>query len=222
MSWSGLVVAVIPLVLACGSRRDPGEACDKSYHCEFRCLGGVCTSGTAGAACRTARHCSDPLVCVAKACRARGHEGDACEAEDHCLDPLTCYRWACVSPATAAAGEARDLAEQRDRKAKENAEKTARMLDRAGVGSAATAEAVVHPPAPGSRVRTVKIVEHGHAFAACKPGERLIGGGCDASAEVKASFPSGHSEEDTVGARWNCRTREKAEISAYALCTSLP
>jgi integration host factor subunit beta len=59
--------------------------------------------------------------------------------------------------------------------------------------------------------------------AACKPDERLVGGGCRAEYPLPSSYPSGHSAEDTVGARWNCTvSMGNHEVTAYALCSKLP
>jgi hypothetical protein len=97
------------------------------------------------------------------------------------------------------------------------------MLAASGVEATPSAEVTAHPPGPGTRVRTVEVTAKVRAFAACRADERLIGGGCKAEYAVASSHPSGHSREDTVGARWNCTvTMGNHDVTAYALCEKVP
>jgi len=150
-------------------------------------------------------------------------EGERCgpalsQYEAHCVAGLSCADdGLCRSPADLAAQQA----------ARETRREQA-MLAASGVDSSEPdvplAEAPLHA-GPGLPVRVASARAKAHkALAACRPDERLIGGGCNASTPMLRSFPSHFGESDTVGARWNCEATSGGDdvLEAYALCQALP
>jgi hypothetical protein len=202
-----------------------GEACRTHQQCVSGVCGpkNRCTTGEPGAKCDIDRECLEGrgLHCFLGTCRELGREGEACRDASHCKVPLGCGGRTCVHrdrvAAADAAAAARDEAERR----KQAAEKEARLLQESGVDGGPKAERAVEPPGPGSRVRVATGTAIGTSFAACRSDERLIGGGCKGDVDLRASYPSAHGDQDTVGARWNCETARSKEIIAYALCGSV-
>jgi hypothetical protein len=108
-----------------------------------------------------------------------------------------------------------------------------RFLEQSGVAAAAeqapaAADDPTRPPAAGAVriVHTATGRASSWTFAACRPDERLVGGGCKLNDKVILtldSYPSHGSANDTVGARWNCGSRGPGilDLEAYALCQRL-
>lgn len=197
----------------CTAAKLVDDVCDRDFDCASRaCATGRCVDGSVGSKCEARSHCrGHDAICFRGSCRAFGKSDDACDSDDDCRDGLRCVEYTCLTPAGL-----RALGAKRD------ARNEARMLAESGVPiDPKQVEKAVPPPGPGQRVRTVKITAKRFAVAACKFEERLVGGGCNAS-EVKSSYPSGQSDEDTVGARWNCTVDAYVSVTAYALCMRLP
>ena len=77
------------------------------------------------------------------------------------------------------------------------------------------------PPArPGAVVVRAKIAPRSPITSACKPTERMIGGGCQGADLV--GFPKDYSETDTLGAAWVCEFSrgfvQGTGLKAFALC----
>jgi hypothetical protein len=213
-----IALALALFVVGCNAQGSGGgEACTADHECmRGYCNQRVCTSGFDGAACRADDECAW-RTCVAGACRKPGSGvlGTACEANRHCIAGLVCGEGQCVTPDEVERALA--VQRQREERAEERA-KEARLLVESGITEAPQAEKPVHSPGPGARVRVVSTTAKASAFAACRADERLIGGGCSVAG---ASYPSAHGEEDTVGARWNCKPQLSSGVTAYALCSKL-
>ncbi|MGC4091319.1 MAG: hypothetical protein QM756_26260 [Polyangiaceae bacterium] len=215
MRW----LIALAILSACGSKkRAVGEACDTILDCD-NCVRGRCEDGKNGSPCAENYQCDyeHGASCIRNVCQPTGTKpGDPCGL---CAVGLTCVDRQCLDPE----GERRHAEAKAAAARKAEADKDAQMLAASGVDASPTAEVAAHPPGPGTRVRTVEVTAKLRAFAACKPDERLVGGGCRAEYPLPSSYPSGHSAEDTVGARWNCTvSMGNHEVTAYALCSKLP
>lgn len=179
-----------------------------------------------GGACEEGWHCEGDLTCFEGVCRPRVGAGERCDPQQqgawrHCQPGLVC----------ADDGLCRTSAEMAERAAVAERAREAEMLRASGVAPPATEGVPLRPPdeveappptaGPGVPVRVVHVMSQRTAFAACRAGERLIGGGCNAAYAPRASYPSHHNEVDTVGARWNCES-SGGFVEAYALCQPLP
>jgi hypothetical protein len=163
-------------------------------------------------------------ACKSNAPRAK--EGEGCTSRGPwCAKGLFCHdercmTWDDVEAAKTAAAEAK-----RQRHEAEDQKKELRMLREAGaklpaaeVRDAAPATPDAVPMPPGDAVRVVELSDRGFAIAACRDGERLIGGGCEGE-QLIADRPEGHSAADTLGARWRCEVSWRdGEVKAFALC----
>ncbi len=216
MSRALLLAALI------GCKSDVGEDCKYSFKCKSGiCAQGVCQSGELGAACEGDFQCETPdATCLGNVCKPKPHEGERCTSS--CV-ASRCFEGTCMAEVAIAKLE-------QQRKAKEEQ----RLLAESGIkeAPAAVIEAPAtttgpRPPGAGAQVRVAKTVATQSGFAACRTDERLIGGGCEVEKPgfrraLASSYPSGHSEQDTVGARWNCEAEARFEVTAYALCEKLP
>ena len=150
----------------------------------------------AGEACREAWDCQAPLACLEGRCAERLDSGAPCDNDDQCRVGLSCLR-------SGRCG-----------------------VDAVGVEEEAPASAPAASSGPAVRVATAR--REGSVYAQCQPQERLVGGGCRSLAESwqktehsLSSYPSEHSEGDTVGARWNCEQKDYWLLEAYALCQTV-
>jgi hypothetical protein len=218
------LVVLALLLAACGSKkRANGEECKSSLDCVSDiCMDSTCTAGRLGDPCVKNYQCDyrNQFDCIRGTCRQKSKREEACEAQTDCDYGLQCELKKCLDEAGIKREQAKADAEQRVR----DAEQERSMLEQAGAAPAAGSAAVekaAFPPGPGTRIRTATITGKQFAIAACKADERLESGGCKAE-HVLASYPSGQSELDTVGARWNCTVGKLEEVTAYALCSKLP
>ncbi len=197
-----------------------GSHCTRDYHCDSKvCFGNTCQSGGVDGKCNSDVDCKAAgLSCYRSECRAKAGAGGKCDDQDDCATGATCIEYLCRDPEGVRKHEEKLAAAAR----KAQAEREARMLAESGVATTPTAEIAAHPPGPGMRVRTVTVTANNDAFAACKPTERLTGGGCKSDYPLLGNYPSGQGAEDTVGARWNCTGNSNADVTAYALCAQLP
>jgi hypothetical protein len=173
----------------------------------------------AGGPCENDYQCKGSLFCFDQECSEPFTVGESCAKNDHC-ESGECAALKCISKEEA---EAMRRAEEK-RKERKLLEES-RVEDTRIESETERAEQVAPPAGPGLPVRVVRTSQRNKAFAACRMDERLIGGGCKAEDAVFDSYPSGHGETDTVGARWNCRSNpyeEYSAVEAYALCQKLP
>lgn len=177
----------------------------------------------AGGQCEQPWDCGADLICFEGTCRPRFGAGERCDPtkvsyERHCEYGLECApEGVCVT-----------LAELETRRQAAEREREAELLRASGLAEErveaemGAAEITQPPPGPGLAVRVVHTSSRGTALAACREDERLVGGGCRSSANVRGSYPSHAGASDTVGARWNCEAGGPAEVEAWALCQALP
>lgn len=178
------------------------------------------------------------LVGASAACEDKAPEGGVpCKASVECDKGFVCSDDECVKAGPGVESvEARAERWRREIEAERIAdlEKQVDLLRQSGVepdvaveqpDPRAKAPAPVTPQAArGGALRVSTTKGDSPIFAACRPDERLVGGGCRAttsSIAIGASYPSEHSENDTLGARWNCEGRSdyvKKPLEAYALC----
>jgi hypothetical protein len=181
------------------------------------------TAGELGGACAFDRDCSDSGAhCFERTCRLRGSQGQACRTSRDCSGDLRCVADRCLVEADARKEWQQEAARAAAATRKARADEEARLLAESGIASTEpTVERGALPAGPGATVRVVTTTAKETAFAACRAEERLVGGGCKGDFATHNSFPSGHSSEDTVGARWNCTTGGQVQITSYALCQKL-
>lgn len=164
-------------------------------------------------------------------------QGEPCAPDSGCAGGLLCLESVCRT-----ADEAAELFQRRAervearhaaRLAKEAKEVEAlRLLAQSGVISTDQVERPPERPAespteagPGT-VRVSRTNGKAPIFAACRPDERLLAGGCrglDTYVRISASYPSHYGATDTLGGRWNCdaqSTYVDKPLEAYALCQS--
>jgi hypothetical protein len=214
-----LILSVLALVACKKKAAQLGEECGGKTSCAYplHCVDERCTAGVAGDRCMHTQQCQSGTDCVDGTCRPPGTAGQTCANGAHCATGLKCRNTWCITSEEFAQFEQKE----KDALQAQAAAKEQQILRQAGVDAPAVAEVpVATPPGPGTRVRTVTIAAEGTTFAPCKTDERLVGGGCKAT-KLEASYPSGQSAEDTVGARWNCVGEARREVVAYALCSKL-
>lgn len=209
----GAVVAVVVVVVACNkpspspsaSDLPAGAVCARPAECASgHCFEGHCTSGAEGAGCAAAAgDCDRGLLCVERQCTTP-------ERADELV----------ARAATARANAA--------------AERERLLLAKSGVlpPGGPVVEQPVAAAGPGARVRVVTVKAQGSVFAACRPDERLTGGSCTTVVDpgvisngplLQQNGPTGFGPEDTVGARWSCKTVDRrVEVAATAMCAKLP
>lgn len=92
------------------------------------------------------------------------------------------------------------------------------------VQSGVTEPPTERPIAGGDKVHIRQAQAEGSVFAQCGASERLIGGGCnggwdcgESGCSYLRSYPSGYTDDDSLGARWNCYG-PSGTLQAYALC----
>jgi hypothetical protein len=137
-------------------------------------------------------------------CQAPGLEGSECEESKNCRGELACTDGTCQIKAELF----QDMAKQS--------------------GSVVASEQVASEPEVAGtntlgavRVRSAKAQEY--AFALCSADERLVSGWCDPvsvgsdNTEGVDQKIAGHTESDTIGARWVCSFSD-AIVTANALC----
>ena len=205
---------LLGLLIACG-KSDNGADCKYGPDCKSgKCVRERCESGEVGASCEKNFQCDskNDINCINNTCRGPGDTGEPCSDLAECKTGLRCHAGSCLDDDAIRKATEAQVAEKR----RIAAEKERKLLEQAGVTP--TIEAAVSPPGPGTRVRIVTITAKDTVFAACRPDERLTGGGCN-TGNLHATYPSGHGVEDTIGARWNCVGDAAAEVTAYALCT---
>ena len=129
-------------------------------------------------------------------------EGQTCDDDSNCVGDLSCVDNRCEIGS--------DLNKQ--------------MTEQSGV-VVQPERAVPGRTVPGS-VKVRQASDKGFAFAVCGSDERLVGGWCspggtsgDTSSPVVQSV-SGHTDEDTIGARWTCN-HSALRVTAFALCQKL-
>lgn len=210
---------VFLLALAgCPSKKQTGEACTHHDQCNRgRCVVDRCATGLVGGDCATDYDCTDGSTCFEKKCRTPGKRGEACRYDGDCDHSLGCYRKRCMAHDERKAADTQAAIEQRKVDAA-NAEKM--VAQQTGSGVAEQPANAPPPTTAGGQIRTVTFSAKSYAVAACKPDERLVGGGCKHD-HVLSSYPGGGSSEDTVGGRWNCHASNGEPVTAYALCTKL-
>ncbi|MCX4246217.1 hypothetical protein [Paraliomyxa miuraensis] len=104
----------------------------------------------------------------------------------------------------------------------------ARHVETIAVDMQAQSNATPDPQPGAVAIRTAR-GEHYHVFAACKPYERLIGGGCQTQhLHLRQSYPESTQPGDTIGGRWHCDfgledhvKPSRTEQTASALCQRL-
>jgi hypothetical protein len=134
--------------------------------------------------------------CVKEVEREHRPAGSPCGGDHVCADGLRCYQETCMT-----SGEVAQAKEQR-------------MFQASGVDPA-TVPAEARGAAPGAAVRVVRVIEESSAFAACRSTERLVGGSCEGG----DGGPDRYGADDTIGARWRCRSTNPGwKVTAYALC----
>lgn len=210
--WRSLALVALAQLSADGCRGKTGSSCDDILDCpdEHGCYRGKCTPvSPIGGPCDEPAQlfCTGHDLCIDGVCRAHAKRGERCTKELLCEKDFGCLDGACVPQAELDA--ANKLAKERE------------MLAQSGAGPP-SAEKVAAAPARGAGqpVRVVEVKEKGYALAACRADERLIGGECDGSAY--SSRPANFGPTDTVGARWECKGAPDVEVTAFALCASLP
>lgn len=129
------------------------------------------------------------------ACKDRHGLGHECVDSGDCESGLVCRRLRCA------------LAD----------EATRQLLSQSG----AIDDTAERPVVGGQPVKVRTASADDHAFAACRPDERLLGGGCSGGHEGEdtrhlRSWPDGFTEDDTLGARWYCLGTGR--VNAFALC----
>ena len=200
-----------------------------------------------GAICRVPAECEPGLGCADRVCvKVPRQDGESCSMWARCAEGLVCNQSAITDrkshddanyePSESYGDRCRapdDLAAERERKLLEKSglseEEIAKKLD-------AVAEAPKPASGPGLRVRVVRTeatigTARGTVFASCRGSERLVSGSCgwaQGSPGVRGhiddvdSGVAGHSDTDTVGARWVCVGGKGDRVVAKALCQALP
>ncbi len=158
--------------------------------------------------------------------------GDDCTAgEDDCPDTLICYHDRCRTSAYVAFEKKRWAALEAAAK-DEIRHREENLLRQSGVEVVRTAEALpdgASLPPPGASagpgaVRVARAKGTSPIFAACRPTERLLGGGCkvlSGESVLRESYPEvAPGAPDTTGGRWICAIKiDRADdLMAYALC----
>jgi hypothetical protein len=180
------------------------------------------------------------VLCLALVLSACGAErGEHCYHDDDCAKGLTCSLSQCSTQADIEAWHAKVAAEEEAKK-REELLRQQDILRQSGLDPGPLVErpaepeadrpaaesAPVAPGGPGA-VRVVHTIAKGKdIFAACRPGERLLGGGCKLprdSYTILESRPGEYSPTDTQGARWICKAYAQSwypddQVEAYALC----
>jgi len=196
-----VVLLVLVVVAGAGCKKkledygQPGTRCSGSYQCAD-----ICNSST-------------------KVCAPRGVGGEACGEANDCL--YDCISGRCDTAAGQQARHTAAAVAAVQAKAAAELAKNQELLKASGIEP--TAEILVAAGDPASRIRLATTTAKPPAFAACLPGERLVGGGCRSSGggAITASYPSAASADDTVGGRWNC-AGQGDEITSTAMCVTLP
>lgn len=179
-----------------------------------------------GGLCAVAFECAEALTCYRGYCEPRQEAGGWCDPRKQGNDRHCAYGLECATDNICRTSEDIKLravlaehARESDMLHKSGVEAPPMLAERAAPPPAQAPA----PPAPGVAVRVVEITSEGSALAACRPEERLVGGGCFSKTQLEATYPSHHSPEDTVGARWNCSAAfSNVEVTAYALCEAVP
>lgn len=154
---------------------------------------------------------------------ARGGEGEPCSKERPCREGLAC-EWItdrCRTPAYLAHQKQRYAERVRTRREALRRQELA-LLKQSGVEQPAVAGELAEAPDPSAHVagRVAHTTGKGNLFAACRPDERLVSGGCRAitsSTSIKGSYPA--------GSRWVCEFESKyfdPGTEAYAICQHSP
>ena len=166
---------------------------------------------------------------------SKKERGQKCYNDDECKEGLTCTMLKCWTPEDVAEWH-RQLAEEQEGAKRAEMRRNQNMLKQSGVEVAAQVERPAAPAdatavGPGAggpgAVRVAHTKSQGKlVFAACRPEERLVGGGCLTSSDdtvLWGSYPSDFGAADTLGARWNCQGKSKYvdyELEAFALCVT--
>lgn len=206
-------------------RKAAGEVCRVASECQggFACADRVCVRvpRQANESCGEHAACGPGLICQ----RSAVTERKTWEAEDY--EPSDTYGDHCLTPE----GLAAELA---------HAERV--LLEKSGLSEEeidakmTVAEAPTVATGPGLPVRVVRteskvVDERGTVFAVCRDSERLVSGSCgrvqgDDVLRRHVDDPevgvTGHSDSDTVGARWTCVGKRGDTVIAKALCQALP
>ena len=104
------------------------------------------------------------------------------------------------------------------------------MLEQSGIEAQVrdttpgTTTAIAAAPSSPGAVRVARAEGSTAVFAACRPDERLTGGGCEGGnrgqySEHVVGYPKQYSPNDTRGARWYCSGT--GWLAAYALCMAV-